>query len=100
MGFDSEKPRRHSLRWPTYDYAEAGAYFVTVCTQGKKCLFGKVVDGEMRVNRWGEIVRETWDGLPRHYPHVDLDAFVVMPNHVHGIIIRVGAGFKSKDIRC
>jgi hypothetical protein len=94
MGFDLAKPQRRSIRLARYDYTEPGAYFVTVCAWGKKCLFGKVVDGEMQLNRWGESVRETWDRLPRHYPYVELDAFVIMPNHVHGIIFLVGAGFK------
>jgi REP element-mobilizing transposase RayT len=94
MVHDPETPRRRAMRLAGYDYAEAGAYFLTVCTQGKRCLFGEVVGGEMRLNRPGKIVRETWDGLPRHYPHVELDAFVVMPSHVHGVIVLVGAGLK------
>jgi len=94
MVHDPETSRRRAMRLVGYDYAEAGAYFVTVCTQGKRCLFGEVMGGEMRLNRPGKIVRETWDGLPRHYPHVELDAFVVMPSHVHGVIVLVGAGLK------
>jgi len=94
MGLNPEKPRRRSIRLDGYDYAEPGAYFVTVCTQGKECLFGEVVDGGMRLNPWGEIVWETWERLPCHYPSVESDAFVVMPNHVHGVIFLVGAGFK------
>ena len=64
--------------------------------KGKECLFGDVADDEMRLNGYGEIVRECWDDLPAHYQHVEIDAFVIMPNHVHGIIILtdVGAGFK------
>jgi len=91
MGFDLEKPRRRSLRWPTFDYAEAGAYFVTVCAQGKKCLFGKVVDGEMRLNDAGRMVKSVWDELATQYAGVETDAFVTMPNHMHGIIVLVGA---------
>jgi putative transposase len=79
-----------------YDYAMAGAYFVTVCVQGRRCLFGEIKDTEMRLNRFGEIVDACWDDLPRHYGRVELDAFVVMPNHVHGIVVLtdVGAGLK------
>ena len=64
-----------------------GAYFVTVCTKGRIELFGKVVDGEMRRNDYGNIVQLCWDELPLHYPNIQLDEFQVMPNHVHGIII-------------
>ncbi|MCX7838639.1 MAG: transposase, partial [Anaerolineae bacterium] len=65
------------------------AYFVTIVTRNRECLFGDVVDGAMRVNAWGQIVVECWDALPTHFPNVELDAFVVMPNHVHGIIVIV-----------
>ena len=88
--YDPELHRRRSVRLPGYDYAQAGAYFVTVCTQDRACLFGAIVDGEMRPNDAGAMVRTVWDGLPTHYPGVERDAFVVMPNHVHGIIALTG----------
>ena len=81
-----EQPRRRRLRLPEYDYAQAGAYFVTICTRGQACLFGKVNDGEMLLNVAGETVARCWDEIPRHFPHVELDAFVIMPNHVHGVL--------------
>jgi REP element-mobilizing transposase RayT len=89
--------RRHSLRLKNYDYAQAGAYFITICTQDRACLFGDIVDGEMRLNEIGRMVISEWDMLPERFPNVVLDAFVVMPNHVHGIIVitsiaDVGAG--------
>jgi putative transposase len=84
---DAPHPRRHSLRLPAYDYSQAGAYFITVCTHDRVMLFGDVIDCDVRLNETGMIVQQTWDGLPMHYPDIDLDAFVVMPNHVHGIII-------------
>ena len=87
MATDTDTPRRRSIRLHGYDYAQAGAYFVTVCTQARACLFGEVVDGEMGLNYAGRIVQSTWNELPDHYCGVDLDAFVVMPNHVHGIIL-------------
>ena len=64
-----------------------GAYFVTICTKDRACLFGEMANGEAVMNVFGEIVRECWNGLPRHYGHVGVDAFVVMPNHVHGIVM-------------
>ena len=79
--------RRRPLRLPYYDYASAGAYFITICTWRRTCLFGDVRDGAMRMNRSGEIVETCWRDLPNHYPHVKLDSFVVMPNHLHGIIV-------------
>ena len=80
-------PHRRSLRLPHYDYASAGVYFVTICTADRICLLGDVRNGTMRMNRFGEIVETCWRELPNHYPHVKLDSFVVMPNHVHGIIV-------------
>jgi putative transposase len=77
------------MRLPDYDYAQAGAYFVTVCTKERVCLFGDLADAEMRLNTVGQIVQSCWNDLPRHYPHVELDESVVMPNHVHGIIVIV-----------
>jgi REP element-mobilizing transposase RayT len=83
---------RCSIRLRGYDYSRAGAYFVTICAQGRECLFGEIVDGEMLLNEFGGCVVRWWDDIPRHFVGVDTDAFVVMPNHVHGIIVIVGAG--------
>jgi hypothetical protein len=60
---------------------------LTICTKDRECLFGEVVDGEMRLNEAGTLVRNAWDALPFHYPGVETDEFVVMPNHVHGIVV-------------
>ena len=81
------RPRRRSLRLPGYDYSQAGAYFITACTQNRVMLFGEVIDDNVRLNEMGTIVQQTWDDLPKHYHGIDLDAFIVMSNHVHGIII-------------
>ncbi len=87
MTYDPEIHHRRSIRLKGYDYAEAGAYFVTICVYGRECLFGEVVEGTVRLNPAGEAVQAVWQGLPEHYPSVVLDAFVVMPNHVHAIVI-------------
>lgn len=87
--FDPDKHRRRSIRLPGYDYTRPAAYFVTVCTRNRECLFGDVVDGEMRLNELGETVRACWHEIPDHFPHVGLDEFVIMPNHVHGILVIV-----------
>ncbi len=87
MTYDPQKHHRRSIRLKGYDYSQAGAYFITIVTQDRTCLFGAVVDGEMRLNEFGEIVAWTWRDLPNHVLNMELDAFVVMPNHVHGIIV-------------
>ncbi len=88
MKYDPEKRHRRSIRLKGYDYAQPGAYFVTICTQNRQCLFGNVVDGNMMLNRFGEIVWSEWFRTARIRPYVQLyeSEFVVMPNHVHGII--------------
>ncbi len=90
---------RRPVRLRGFDYRQNGAYFVTICTQNRIPLFGEIIDGEMRLNAAGQIVQATWDNLPNHYPHIELDAWIIMPNHVHGIIVLVdphdvGAGLK------
>lgn len=98
MLYNKDIHHRRSIRLQDFDYSEAGAYFVTVCTWNRECLFGDIVNGEMCVSDAGEIVTKTWDNLPNHYGNVALDEFVIMPNHIHGIIVLqsniVGAGFK------
>ena len=96
-GYHPDRHYRRSIRLRGYDYSTAGAYFVTVCAAGRACLFGEVSGNDVQLNQGGMVVKETWDGLPSHYPHVVVDAFVVMPNHIHGIIVLtddVGAGLK------
>lgn len=86
----SDEPDRHhrrSSRLKGYDYSQAGAYFVTIFTQNRACLFGQVVDGVMRLNPTGSAAKGCWLAIPDHFPFVALDAFVIMPNHVHGIIV-------------
>ncbi len=84
---DTQARRRRSIRLVAHDYSSPGAYFVTLCTHNRECLLGEIVHDEMRPNDFGRIVQTAWAELPGHYPNVQLDAFVVMPNHVHGIII-------------
>ena len=84
--------QRRSLRLKDYDYAQAGVYFVTICTKDRVCLFGDLVDGEMQLNAAGRVAERYWLDIPVHFPHTELDAFVVMPNHVHGILVIGDAG--------
>jgi REP element-mobilizing transposase RayT len=87
-----EYSQRRNLRLQAYDYAQSGAYFVTVCTQGHACLFGTIVEDSMRLNDVGKMVVAAWEALPDRFQGIEQDAFVVMPNHIHGIIVLVGAG--------
>ena len=77
---------RRSIRLTGYDYSQAGAYFVTVVVRDRSCSFGSVVDGAVQLNDTGRLVRDSWEWLAVRYPYVTLDEYVVMPNHLHGII--------------
>ena len=85
MRFNPERDQRRSIRLKGYDYREAGDYFVTICTRKRECLFGEITEGKMRVNDRGKIVEEEWVRTAVLRPYVELDSFVVMPNHIHGI---------------
>jgi len=77
---------RKSSRQKGHDYSRAAIYFVTVCTQARICLFGEIIKNKMRLNTAGTMVAEQWLGLPDRFPNIILDEYVVMPNHLHGII--------------
>ena len=85
MKYNPDLHHRRSIRLQRWDYT-SGAYFVTICVQNRECVFGDIVNGEMRLNGWGNIVAEYWRALPQHFPTIELGPFVVMPNHVHFII--------------
>lgn len=91
----SDKHRRHSIRLKDYDYSQAGAYFITICTRSRKLIFGDVVEGEMRLNEYGRVVETEWIKTADIRKNVELDVFVVMPNHFHGVIIISGKGDPS-----
>ena len=77
---------RRSPRLPHYNYGQSGAYFVTVCVKGRERVLGEVVGEDMQLSMAGKIVKEVWDKIPEHYAHVEIGEFMVMPNHVHGIV--------------
>jgi REP element-mobilizing transposase RayT len=85
--YDPQIHHRRSIRLKGYDYSRAGAYFVTICVHQRECLLGNIVNGEMQLSRFGKIVSYAWQDLPKHYPHVILDEFCIMPNHVHFIVV-------------
>jgi len=84
--FDPQKHHRKSIRLKGYDYSSEGAYYVTIVVQGRECLFGEIIDEEMCLNEYGRIAQNWWNEIPIHFPNVELGAFVIMPNHIHGII--------------
>ena len=99
---DVRERRRRLMRLQGFDYTRQGAYFITICTRNRECLLGDVGEGRMHLNEAGLFAQAAWEDLQRHYPHVALDAWTIMPNHVHGIVVlteRVkappeGSGFK------
>ena len=96
MKYDPSKHHRRSIRLKGYDYAQPGAYFVTICTYKMRHLFGEVVDKEMVLNANGRLIRQLWNELTSHFGNVSLGAFVIMPNHLHGIVIITETAVVSK----
>ena len=80
-----------------YDYSAVGAYFVTICSWNKRFLFGNILSGEMILNETGEVAHKCWKGIPQHFPHVMIDEYIIMPNHVHGILVIKGGIVGAKN---
>ena len=96
-----DKYRIPSARASWWDYGCNAAYFVTICAEGRDCYFGNIIEGKIITSPIGEIAQSCWKEIPEHFPYVQLDSFVVMPNHVHGIIIidkRIGMMVKNESI--
>ncbi len=95
-GFETleNKPDKHrkNIRLKDFDYSSAGHYFVTIVSHKRKNIFGKISNGIMELNNIGMIVEKKWQEIPIHFPYIEVDSYVVMPNHVHGIIINIGIG--------
>jgi putative transposase len=94
---DSRKQTRRSIRFKGYDYSLAGGYFVTICVKGGECHLGDIDNGDMQLNSAGDMVQTCWLELPSRFDDIDMDTFIIMPNHMHGIIFitsadSVGAG--------
>ena len=99
MTLYKDKYRIESTRLAGWDYSSPGYYFVTICVNKRECLFGGIINGEMVPNEFGRVVLDCWADLMNHYEGITLDEFVVMPNHIHGILImlpcnHVETGFK------
>jgi putative transposase len=91
MKYDPDTQHRRSIRLKDYDYSQEAAYFVTICTHERKCLFGGILEGEMWLNEPGTMVVNALERLNQRFPEVKIDAYTVMPNHLHCIIWLVGA---------
>ena len=87
MNYNPEIHHRQSIRLRNYDYSETGAYFVTIVTQSRLCMFGDVAGGNLCLNDRGAMISDAWQNLSLRFPNIELDAFVLMPNHIHGIIV-------------
>lgn len=108
MKYDRQKHHRRSIHLKGYDYTQTGAYFLTLCTWQRECLFGKIVNGEMQLSLYGEAVKYNWYYLNKRCSYVQLDAFTIMPDRVHGIIwltdndptntVDVGAGLEIASV--
>jgi REP-associated tyrosine transposase len=87
MTYDPERHHRRSVRLKEYDYASNGAYFVTLCTAGRVENLAKIADGQVQLSSLGDIADQCWKAIPQHFPSVELDAYVIMPNHMHSIFV-------------
>ncbi|MBK4729018.1 transposase [Oxynema sp. CENA135] len=85
--YDPHIHHRRSIRLKSYDYNQAGAYFITICVQNRECLLGQIAHQTLHLSEYGEIVRQVWNHLPYHFDNLDIDAAVIMPNHFHGILL-------------
>jgi len=87
MKYNPDIQHRRSIRLKGYDYTQAGAYFITMCTQDRACLFGRIENSVMNMNEFGDIVMDVWQWLPEQYPYVSIGEFIIMPNHFHCILL-------------
>src|SRR3989304_5673232 len=86
MKYDPQIHHRRSIRLKGYDYTQAGAYFITICSHQREHVFGEVVNGEMKLSKFGQVAKQQWEKLPKRFQNIELGAFALMPNHEHGVI--------------
>jgi len=99
MTYDSSIHHRQSLRLRGYDYSQEGAYYVTICTRNRKRLFGNIIGKEMQLNEAGKMIRSIWKELPLRFPNIDLDEFIIMPNHIHAVLVIIRADIHTDESR-
>jgi REP element-mobilizing transposase RayT len=87
MKYSPDIHHRRSIRLKGYDYSQAGVYFVTICTQNRECLFGEITNGDVRLNDAGRMVERWWLELSKKFPTIEIGRYIIMPNHLHGILV-------------
>ncbi len=87
MKYDPDTHHRRSIRLDGYDYSQAGVYFITICSFRRACILGEIEAGQIKLGEIGTSIQRVWETLPNHYAHLSLDAFVIMPNHIHGLLV-------------
>lgn len=92
----SQEKNRKSIRLSEYDYTLPGAYFVTIVTYQRKCILGAIRNGEIILSNIGRIVNNTWQEIPIHFPNATVDNYVIMPNHIHGIVNILDTGVGAR----
>ena len=98
MIYNPDKHHRSSVRLKGYDYSQAGAYFVTICAWRRECMFGDMVDGAMKLNEYGKIVHWEWTKSSEIRQEIELDEFIIMPNHIHGIVVINGCCDTNRNV--
>ena len=96
MRYNHDFHHRRSIRLEGYDYSRSGAYFITICTHNRESMFGEIVDGEMFLSELGHIARSYWYHLENQHPNLEIDESIVMPNHLHGIIVLLESTSKQQ----
>jgi REP element-mobilizing transposase RayT len=99
MKYDSQRHHRRSIRLKGHDYTQPGGYFVTIVTYHRNLFFGEIENDEMQLNEFGRIADECWRVIPEHFPDVELGTYVIMPNHLHGIIVIKDGADKNRMAR-
>ena len=87
MNYNPNIHNRNSIRLKHFDYSNDGKYFITICTKNRECNLGKIINAHIKLSKIGEIVQKYWNEIPQHFKNIKLDQFIIMPNHLHGIII-------------
>ena len=86
MKYNPDTHHRRSIRLKGYDYSQTGAYFISVCADNRECLFGDIRMEKPILNQFGKIIYNKWNQIPKNFPNIQLDVFIIMPNHLHGIV--------------
>jgi putative transposase len=94
------KYRAKSIRLPNYDYSKCGAYYITICTHNRECIFGKIKNNRVILNKMGEVANDYWKEIPIYFPFIKLGRFGIMPNHIHSVLVIRDVDFFCRDTAC